>query len=264
MPTAPISFDRSCLVVRARVRRYAAAMLSAGALAGIAVDAGACGALGAALGLSPAVAMAQAQPTTPTAAEVAASVQRFYDQISTLRTRFHQTYYSKATNTYQRSSGVVVFKKPGKMLWRYDAPNGKIIVSDGERVQYYEPPDESGPGQVTEVPIANSELPQALSFLTGQGRLEEQFAFRLVDPRTQGFAVPGGQVLELRPRRQTPAYERLLFFVRNGSAVVRVLIIDHLGNRNRFDFTATEFTNVNVSDREFQWRPPPGTRRVQR
>jgi outer membrane lipoprotein-sorting protein len=254
MPTDVTIPDRTH-AVRVTAVRARAARLVAGALLACAVAVGAAHA--------PRASTARAQQA-PTAADVAASVQRFYDQITTLRTRFHQTYYTKATNTYQRSSGVVVFKKPGKMLWRYDAPNGKIIVSDGERVQYYEPPDGSGPGQVAEVPIANSELPQALSFLTGQGRLEEQFAFRLVDPGTQGFSVPGGQVLELRPRRQTPAYERLLFFVRNGSAVVRVLIIDHMGNRNRFDFTATEFTNVNVPDREFQWRPPAGTRRVQR
>jgi outer membrane lipoprotein carrier protein len=199
---------------------------------------------------------------TPTAAQVAARVQRFYDQVPAIRMRFFQTYFVKLHQRYERSGGLVTFKKPGKMFWRYDAPNRKVLVSDGARIQLFEPGAEGEPGQVVETAVADSELPQALSFLTGRGRLEEQYAFRLVDPRTQGFEVPGGQVLELRPRRVNPNYERLLLYVTNGSMVVRVLIIGHDGNRNRFDFSQIAVSGVNAPDADFNWRPPAGTRRV--
>ncbi len=198
----------------------------------------------------------------PTALQVAARVQHFYDQVPVVRMRFFQTYYVKLHNRYERSSGTVTFKKPGKMFWRYDAPNLKILVSDGTHIQLFEPGSAGEPGQVVETAVADSELPQALSFLTGQGRLEEQYAFRLVDPRTQGFDVPGGQVLELRPRRTNPNYERLLLYVTNGSMVVRVLVIAHDGNRNRFDFSHVEVARVNAPDSDFVWHPPAGTRRV--
>jgi len=205
----------------------------------------------------------EAQQAPPTAAQVAARVQRFYDQVPVVRMRFFQTYYVKLHQRYERSGGVVTFKKPGKMFWRYDAPNGKILVSDGTRIQLFEPGASARePGQVVESAVADSELPQALSFLTGQGRLEEQYAFRLVDPRTQGFTMPGGQVLELRPRRTNPNYERLLLYVDNGSIVRRVLIIGHDGNRNRFDFSTIEVRNVAAPDSDFRWTPPAGTRRV--
>ncbi len=209
-----------------------------------------------------AVALRGEAQQAPTAAQVAARVQRFYDQVPVVRMRFFQTYYVKLHQRYERSSGLVTFKKPGKMLWRYDAPNRKILASDGTRIQLYEPGAEGESGQVVETAVADSELPQALSFLTGRGRLEAQYAFRLVDPRTQGFAVPGGQVLELRPRRVNPNYERLLLYVTNGSMVVRVLIIGHDGNRNRFDFSQIAVSGVNAPDADFNWRPPAGTRRV--
>jgi outer membrane lipoprotein carrier protein len=198
-----------------------------------------------------------------TAPQVAARIQRFYDQVPVIRMRFYQTYFIKLHNRYERSAGLVTFKKPGKMFWQYDAPNRKILVSDGARIQLFEPGTGNEPGQVVETAVADSELPQALSFLTGQGRLETQYAFRLVDPRTQGFVIPGGgYVLELQPRRTNPNYERLLLYVDSNCMVRRVLVIGHDGNRNRFDFDHIEVNNVSVPDSTFTWRAPAGTRRV--
>lgn len=207
---------------------------------------------------------------------VAARVQSFYDQIQTLEARFHQTYFNKLYNNYQRSHGRVVFRKPGKMYWQYDEPNGKILVSDGQRILAYEPGDPRDaanpngprePGQVVEIPMANSELPAALSFLTGTGRLEDQFNFRLLDAAQQGFAA--GDVLELRPKRPTPHYEKVLFYVSRREAggrvagiVERVLIIDHAGNRNRFDFQRLNWSTPQADEALFRWQPPAGTRRV--
>lgn len=208
------------------------------------------------------VSRGEAQQAPRTAVQLASLVQQTYDQIPVVRMRFFQTYYVKLHQRYERSGGLVTFKKPGKMFWRYDAPNRKILVSDGTRIQLYEPGAEGEAGQVVESAVADSELPQALSFLTGQGRLEEQYAFRLVDPRTQGFNVAGGQVLELRPRRTNPNYERLLLYVKNTGVVVRVLIIGHDGNRNRFDFSDIQVSGITAPDSDFAWHPPAGTRRV--
>ena len=38
----------------------------------------------------------------------------------------------KTYNQIKKSSGRVVFAKPGKMSWTYDAPNGNRVVSDGK------------------------------------------------------------------------------------------------------------------------------------
>jgi len=68
---------------------------------------------------------------------VASAVQRLYDQRDVFSADFYQTYFNKLYNTYQRSNGRVFFKKPGKMRWDYAGSNGKVIVSDGQRIQYY-------------------------------------------------------------------------------------------------------------------------------
>jgi outer membrane lipoprotein carrier protein len=191
-------------------------------------------------------------------------VQSFYDQTKAVAARFHQTYFNRLYDRYDRSQGKVEFQKPGKMRWDYGAPNGKVIVSDGKRLVIYEPGDTPGdPGQVFERPISESELPQALSFLTGTGKLANDFTFRLLDAKEQGFV--GGFVLELMPKKASPHFERILFYVDSSAKrlglVHRVLILDGSGNRNRFDFDEMLF-NRPTAAQTFQYEPPKNARRI--
>jgi len=222
-----------------------------------------------------AAAPAPARPAGPTTAatptsvatrspqSVASAVQSFYDQTRSVEAEFYQTYYNRVYDKYDRSQGGVKFQKPGRMRWDYGAPNGKVIVSDGKRLVIFEPGEESEPGQVFERAISDSELPQALAFLTGTGKLSDDFTFRLLDAAGQGF--PTGYVLELLPKKPSPHYERILFFV-DGDAkrtglVHRVLIVDSAGNRNRIDFKAPKF-NRNFDAKTFAWQPPKNARKV--
>lgn len=198
------------------------------------------------------------------ARQVAAAVQSFYDQTRDLSASFFQTYVHKLYDRTDRSQGKVVFKKPGRMRWDYAKPNGKVIVAGEGRVVWYEPGEEPGDeGQVLEQAFAESDLPQAMAFLMGTGRLADDFDFRLLDAVREGF--PSGNVLELKPRRPTPHFERLLFYVESAQnlrgLVRRLVIIDASGNRNRFDFSQFKF-NKSEPDATFEWKPPPNVRRV--
>jgi outer membrane lipoprotein carrier protein len=208
---------------------------------------------------------ARAQEPRPEAATVAAWVQRFYDQTQTMNSRFVQRYHSRLYSRTDVSRGRVRFKKPGMMRFDYDQPNGKVIVSDGQRLLVYEPPDEGrGNGQYYEQQMSEAQLPAALSFLTGTGRLADDFTSRLLDPTRAGF--PQGQVLELRPRTPTPQYTRVVLFVDDDAArrgvVHRVMIVDSTNNTNRFDFEEQQF-NREVPESTFRYRPPAGARRIQ-
>lgn len=212
----------------------------------------------------PLAAEGPAVPTKgPQAREVAAWVQSFYDQTKDVSASFYQTYVHKLYRRTDRSKGQVVFKKPGKMRWDYARPNGKVIVTTDTRLVIYDPGESGEAGQVMEQPIAEAQLPNALAFLMGTGRLEEDFSFKLLDPKREGY--PSGQVLELRALEPTPHYERILFYVESApqvrGLVRRLLIIDSSGNRNRFDFSALKF-NRGVPDTFFNWKPPAGTRQV--
>ena len=212
---------------------------------------------------APAPVPAGAEPADA-ARDVARAVQAFYDQTRDVTASFHQTYVNKLYKRTDRSSGKVVFKKPGMMRWDYAQPNGKVIASTGKTLLVYEPGDEGEPGQVIEQTIAQAQLPQALAFLMGTGKLEDDFTFRLLDATAEGFTT--GDVLELRPKTPTPHFDRLLFYVERAAAVRglvrRLLIIDSTGNRNRFDFSKLKF-NSNVDAGPFKYTPPAGTRRVE-
>lgn len=204
------------------------------------------------------------QPAADPALAAVAAVQTFYDQTRDISADFFQTYVNKIYDRTDRSRGHVVFKKPGKMRWDYASPNGKVIVASSGTLLIYEPADVPGEkGQVLEQTFAQADLPQAMSFLLGTGKLADDFDARLLDAAREGF--PSGQVLELRSRKPSPHFDRLLFYVETSAAlrglVRRLVIVDASGNRNRFDFSGFKF-NTGTAENTFEWKPPATARRV--
>lgn len=219
-----------------------------------------------ALALVPISPTAAQTENAPGASTIAAWVQAFYDQTRSLTARFRQRYVSRVYQRTDESEGQVRFARPGRMRFDYDAPNGKVIISDGNRLLVYEPPGEGQQrGQYFEQELDDAQLPQALGFLMGTGRLDRDFRFRRLNPEAYHFE--DGQILELRARGEpSPHYERILLYVddredRRG-VVHRVLIVDAQGNRNRFDFTQQRL-NRDLGDDVFTWRPPSNAQRIE-
>jgi outer membrane lipoprotein carrier protein len=105
--------------------------------------------------------------------------------------------------------------------------------------------------------MGKSAYPAALSFLVGEGKLQQSFALRKLDARQMKFE--GGFVLEAKPKESTPAYQAMILYVDAATAQVRrVLLVDAQGNRNRFDFL-TPAVNAKVEPTEFTFVPPSGT-----
>lgn len=215
-------------------------------------------ALGATVGVSaPAPAAAQtAKPApakAPRAKEIAERVQAFYDKTKTFNAGFKQRYWIKKYNKHKNSHGQVVFEKPGKMSWRYKN-NGNRVVSDGKKIKVYEAEEK----QMYEQEMGNSQYPAALAFLTGTGSLRKEFRLRKLDAKRMKFE--GGYVLLGTPRKATPAYNKVLFYIdAKTSQVRRVMLIDAEGNRNTFDFVSPS-VNKPVAKGEFEFTPPPGTK----
>ena len=192
----------------------------------------------------------------PTADEIAKRVQTFYDSTKTFKADFKQEYTIKVQNVKKASTGKVVFEKPGKMSWTYDAPNGNRVVSDGKTIKVYEKENE----QMFETPVKNSQYPAALAFLMGTGNLTKDFTFRSLDAGTMKFE--GGYVLEGTPKEATPAYQKVILYVDAATNQVRrVLILDAQGNKNRFEFNSP-VANQTVEKKEFEFTPPAGTKTV--
>lgn len=201
----------------------------------------------------------------PTSAEeVARLVQSFYDRTQVFEADFEQRQYTRLYDRTEEAKGKVVFKKPGKMRFDYEGENGQVFVSDGKELKIYQPPEEGEDrGQLIVRRLEEDQLPEVFAFLTGTGNLLEDFEVRLLDEARKEF--PQGHVLELRPKRPTPHFERLVFYVtivehggKRAGIIRRVLILDAAGNRNRFDFKNPRFDR-NVPDRTFRYTPPRKT-----
>ncbi|MCB9595704.1 MAG: outer membrane lipoprotein carrier protein LolA [Sandaracinaceae bacterium] len=204
--------------------------------------------------------VAEAQ-SAPTATQIAAEIQGFYDQTTTVRTTFYQSHYDRLYRRTTRSRGVLTIARPGKMRFDYLAGNGKVVMTDGEVLSVYEPDGDGGPGQYAQTALEDG-LPSALGFLAGTARLDRDFSFRLRDASALHW---DGYVLELRPRRPEPGYRRVLLYVDDDPAtrgvVRRVLVQDHEGNLNRFDFSRMRFGEA-VPSSQFVFAPPTGARRI--
>lgn len=202
----------------------------------------------------------EAQDSGSDATRVAAQVQAFYDQTRTVQTAFSQAHYDRIYRRTTRSRGVLTIARPGKLRFDYLGGDGKVVVSNGETLTVYEPDDHGGGGQFARTEVREEGIPSALSFLTGASRLDRDFSFRLQDAARFRW---DGDVLELRPRRPEAAYRRVFLFVdgEHAGVVRRVLIQDHDGNINRFDFARMRF-NRPVASSRFDFRPPASARRL--
>lgn len=220
---------------------------------------GLCGLLWASpVGAQPAEAQpAEAQPAEAQAgaqelevAQIVEGIQRFYAEAADLKADFEQIYTYKVYGRTQRSSGKVFFKKKNKMRWDYQSPEAKLFVSDGATLWVYEPEH----AQAFKQNLSSSQLPVALSFMSGEGQLAEEFtAKRLDDP-------PGGgsYLVALTPKRNAGDYQALHLEVDKRSfAVLASTVLDPVGNTNRVLFKNLA-TNSGLPDAGFQFKLPAG------
>jgi outer membrane lipoprotein carrier protein len=185
---------------------------------------------------------------------VVQKVQRRYDSAADFRARFTQTLTSVAMGRKTNSAGSVMFKKPGRMRWDYEKPERATYVSDGNTLWLYEPDDQ----QAFKQSLSASQLPAALAFLTGKGRLADEFDISLVDKSP--YAAPGDYVLSLSPKAAEPQVKRLLFVVDPKTFDVRESVItDGQGNVNDLTFADIK-TNTKIPESDFKWSPPAGVR----
>lgn len=206
----------------------------------------------------PALAQSNTPPppaaTALTADQIAARVQAFYDRTQDFSADFAQLSQNRLSGQNDTRNGHVRFSRPGRMRWDYTTPAGDVIVSNGSTLSLYE----AAAHQVIQTPMQQSQIPSAVSFLMGTGRLADDFTFTLLPapPQWQGYA------LELHPRQPNPSFESIVFYVEPANfQVVRTAVLDAQGNSNRFTFTNVT-VNTNIPPTAFQWSAPPRTQIV--
>jgi outer membrane lipoprotein carrier protein len=192
---------------------------------------------------------------TPSATDVAASLQQKYDGVRDFSADFVHEAASGVLRKKLVERGTLLVKKPGKMRWTYKEPEQKVFVSDGIRMYMHTPADNQV--IVSAVP-GEDQATTAVLFLTGKGRLTRDFIV--------SFAEGGGPdtyALRLQPKLPERDYDWLQLVVDRKTLQIRSLAAsDKQGTHSTFTFSNFK-ENVGLTDKAFTFTIPRGADVIQ-
>ena len=173
-------------------------------------------------------------------------VQRYFQDLQSLRADFIQRVFDERSRVVQSSSGQMLMQKPGKFRWDYRTPAEQIIVADGNRLWAYD----VDLAQVTVRKLDKALSSTPLALLSGAAPIEETF--------TVGNALgrDGLTWYELEPKQPQPEF-RLLRVAFKGDLLVSLELEDSFGQRTRLDFQKLERNPV-IDPTLLKFTPPPG------
>ncbi|HYA29249.1 MAG TPA: outer membrane lipoprotein carrier protein LolA [Acidobacteriota bacterium] len=207
--------------------------------------------LGSAIGLAVAIASASLSLAAENhnAETVVDALQKSYDSTVDFVADFRQETEVKTLNRTMKATGKISFKRPGKMLWRYDEPKNQFVLADGKHLYFYQPDQ----NQVIKSPLKNAfrgDIP--LSFLLGLGNLKKDFN------ATLKASDDSQNVLRLEPKGEAGGYSEILVGVSKASAdILWVSVRDAANNLTTLRFSGMR-KGVGVNDSLFQVKIPNG------
>jgi outer membrane lipoprotein carrier protein len=176
-------------------------------------------------------------------------LQKSYDATADFTADFRQENEVKTLNRTLKASGKVSFKRPGKMLWRYDEPKGQFVLADGKHLYFYQPEQ----NQLIKTPLKNAfrgDIP--LSFLLGLGNLKKEFNAALKSTEENSY------VLRLEPKGEAGGFSEILLAVsKSSSDILWVSIRDAAANLTTIRFSGMR-KGVGLNDSLFQVQIPKG------
>ena len=189
-----------------------------------------------------------AAPTAPDVARVVASLQARYNATESFKAAFQQEIESQALGQRLISSGMVYYRRPGRMRWEFVGPERQTVVADGKTLWIYQEPQR----QVIKLPLDRAfRTTTPLSFLIGLGDISDDFRARIEPPRSGGEIV-----LNLRSRASDSDVGALELELAAGTYdIVGALVTDAAGGTTRWEFTELE-RNIALADDLFEFTVP--------
>jgi len=183
------------------------------------------------------------------AEQIVDSLQKNYDATADFVADFRQETDVKTLNRSLKAWGKLTFKRPGKMIWRYEEPKGQFVLADGKNLYFYQPEQ----NQVIKSPLKNafrSDIP--LSFLLGIGNLKRDFNATLKGIEENQY------VLLLEPRGESGGFSEVLVGVsRTTSDLLWVSVRDAVNNLTTIRLSGMR-KGVGVQESLFQFEIPEG------
>ena len=176
-------------------------------------------------------------------------LQKRYESTIDFMADFRQETELKTLNRMIEASGKVYFRRPGKMLWRYQDPKGQLILADGEYLYYYQPEQK----QVIKSRLSKAFLSDTpLSFMLGIGDLKRDFHGTLIGSETKHY------VIQLTPKEELGGVGELRLGVEKGNFdILWARIEDAVGNVTTIHFSGMQ-RGVGFADSLFRLEVPEG------
>jgi outer membrane lipoprotein carrier protein len=188
-----------------------------------------------------------AQQNLPLTHELAQRVDRRYDQLQSLKAGFSESYAGLGMT--RTESGTLFLSKPGRMMWQYSTPPGKIFLLDGKYAWFYT----RGDAQVQRIPANElDDLRSPLRFLLGHTQLEKELTGLTVAEAPNGcFTLTGV------PKGQEKRVTRLALTVTAAGLINAIEVEEADGAITRFTFTG-EQPGAEIPAETFHFTPPAG------
>ena len=198
------------------------------------------------LGASSASSQGASARLSPAQEVVLQKVDEHYNHLSSLRARYVERYTGMGLN--RAESGTLLLKKPGRMLWRYDTPAGKVFVLDGKFGTFYTP----GDAQAERISAKQmDDLRTPLRFLLGHTELKKELEQLSVAPDGTGFRIAGV------PKGMAARIRSLSLQVSMDGSIQEMKLEEVDGATTAFSFSDTQ-ENVPSKDADFIFVPPAG------
>ena len=187
---------------------------------------------------------------------IARAVDDHYNRLRSLQTDFTEVY--RGDGAERSESGTLWLKKPRKMRWEYRSPREKLFISDGKAVWFYLPAEK----QLRKSDFRKlDDVRSPIAFLLGKTKLENELQglSKVVD---QAPLDPANTLLRGVPKTFADRISEVLLEVTPSSQLARIVLTEVDGATTDFRF-ANPKENLEVSDRLFQFTPPPGIETIE-
>jgi outer membrane lipoprotein carrier protein len=196
-------------------------------------------------------------PATGDLQQVIQRLQKKYEAASDFRANFTQKFTYAATGRERVSTGEVLVKKPGRMRWNYAGPEPQMYLASEGTLWVYEPEAK----QAYRQDLKGSQLPAAVSFLMGGGKLSDEFDISLA--KELPYGEPQDHRLALKPRQPQSTYKAIYLVVDPRTFLVRQsVLVNTQGDVNAITFSGVKI-NSKLADSNFKWTAPAGTRVIE-
>lgn len=192
-----------------------------------------------------------ASAADPRLEELLHAVESHYNDAKTLQVLFQED-YTAPNKPRATDRGLLMLRKPGRMLWQYSQPPGKVVLSDNKFLWVYTPSD----NKAQQIKLQETDDMRApLAFLLG--KLDFSKEFKNIQTRPEG----GDTRILAEPKNDNLPYSAVEFLVTRDSRIREVKVTGFDNSVLDFVFDQ-ERLNPPLDAKLFQFQLPKGAELV--